>query len=107
MPYSPLELCEKLALFFGARVVPVLTNATTHIIVHPDQLERVPEIRAAMRQLLRKPPRLAKYLVSCEWLRESVDKHADLDEGAFVMDEKRRRQATQTQSPNVDGINED
>ena len=75
--HSPLALCEKISLFYGARVLPVVTHATTHIIVARNgQSPRMTALRRAMRQLLAAPPHRAKHLLTEDWVFESANKHS-------------------------------
>lgn len=82
---SALDLVDRVARFYGARVVATLSNDVTHVVVDPNDLRRLPAIRSACRALLKEPPHRAKYVVSHEWISESVQQHTDLDESSYIV----------------------
>jgi len=97
IPYSGLELCEKLAIFYGATLSPVITPETTHIIVDssasihsPAVITRYKAIHQILEQLSDSNSKASraksKYIVYKEWVSESVASRDDLDEREFLVD---------------------
>jgi DNA ligase-4 len=83
---SDLDLIDKLARFYGARVVPILTQDTSHVIVDESDLARLPLIRSTVRTLMTMGDgRIAKQVVKADWVRECVSRHEALDEKSFVV----------------------
>jgi hypothetical protein len=91
-----------LAAFYGARIAQKIGKRVTHVIVDPQDLSRLPEIRKAnlvcflsrpicssytkkyLQRWLKKPPYLAKHVVTFDWLVESCNSHEGIDCGWFL-----------------------
>jgi len=105
IPFSSLGLCEKICKFYGAKVSPEITLETTHIIVDPAQsesdithLKAINQILKNLQEVNAKPQRSHKrnhhssplnahapYVISKEWVTESVASRNDLDESEFLV----------------------
>eukprot|EP00026_Physarum_polycephalum_P001548 Phypoly_transcript_01550.p1 GENE.Phypoly_transcript_01550~~Phypoly_transcript_01550.p1 ORF type:complete len:948 (+),score=159.21 Phypoly_transcript_01550:87-2930(+) len=85
MQYSSLELTQHMLEFYGATVSKTITQLTTHIVVDKTNLSRLSEIKSIVLRYLHMPPNLSKYVVSREWVEESVTQQEDLDEREFFV----------------------
>jgi DNA ligase-4 len=83
--HSPLELSERLAKFYGARVVSAITRDVSHIIVDADDRARMSDIRRACRKLLGLPRPLAKHVVRSQWIDDCVSSHEAWDETQYIV----------------------
>jgi hypothetical protein len=78
---SGLDAVAYLLRYHGARLTTQLTAELSHVLLDPDHLERLPEIRTAVRTLLHRPPHTVVRHVLCKaWVLESVTRKEALDE---------------------------
>ena len=62
----------------GGTLSATITDATTHIILDPASLSRLPAIRA----VLRRRPRQC-HVVSLEWVHASIARGVQVEEAAY------------------------
>eukprot|EP01124_Arcella_intermedia_P024176 TRINITY_DN4012_c0_g1_i3.p1 TRINITY_DN4012_c0_g1~~TRINITY_DN4012_c0_g1_i3.p1 ORF type:complete len:941 (-),score=258.52 TRINITY_DN4012_c0_g1_i3:49-2478(-) len=87
IPYSSLELCEKILTFYDAEMSPQLTSRVTHIIIDTNEQnnERYKQILEWKSNL---PKSKRVFVVYASWVLESAMKRNDLDELDFQVDLK-------------------
>jgi DNA ligase-4 len=83
--HSPLELSERLARYYGARVVSAITRDVSHIVIDGEDRSRMIEIRRACRRLLSLPRPLAKHVVRSQWIDDCVSSHEAWDETQYIV----------------------
>lgn len=78
--YSSLDITEKLLKIYNATIAPVITKQTTHVIVDPDDTSR---LKSIVMYIEKHMPEKNIFIVSKEWVSESIKSREELDEAAF------------------------
>jgi hypothetical protein len=82
-------MIEVLLQFYGATIAPKISDKTTHIVYDPDDQDRLPLISRYVEKLKAKysatnAPVSNCYIVTQEWVLETVSQHTELDERDFM-----------------------
>jgi len=90
--YDQLEICEKLAQFYGAQTFSTITDQTTHIILQLSSPFTASTFPQRYRKILQKINSLKRnnsvFIVSKDWIIESIASRDDLDEQEFLINLK-------------------
>jgi DNA ligase-4 len=84
--FSNLDMIDALLRFYGATVAEKINDKTTHVIYDPDDQDRLPVITRFVEKLKAKFPTAPVsmcYVITQDWVLETVTQHTELDERDF------------------------
>jgi len=68
--YDQLEICEKLSIFYGAKILPMIDDSTTHIILDPQPLDSPSTLLHRYRKIYDKIAQLKKNIIIIRKIRK-------------------------------------